>query len=567
MDKNNFNIPNYIHLSYQGFLDDKMNKRKNIQLKTALRNASKIIHKNFQSVTGMTVEEYLKSASNEMESMQAMIALFSGDRLGTDDPKAIPFSEIWKKYSKDVENKINSLGLTSEEKDYLLSYTKASARVSNISLALRMLTKAEKLEDVRDYLTSFTKDFDKELLNEFNKSIKKDGNTWGRLLINQALKETLMMTNSLNKLNNVKKTYTFGQTMGTTYDTLVNEVNKLNSMYANGASVSAIKNKVNGIRGIINKNVKGTGTETVSFVNIPIIKQKSKNVVADLVHTGLSGDIKKYENKIEFIRAGNSGTKQTMLTVSAEREVKLADVTIKLQNDNKIRDIKVSRKMYDIKGKQINLGSLTVAQANAMILNGGLEKFAFLNNRFAYTFYSAMNFFLMKKNMWYRKEKNVIRVVQDNSRKKRAIGHFGTLKQVQDTLNTQIISSFLGATYASFFISDYAAFYDIGNFIVPSPLMFDYSIERIAREDLKTGITNFVNIGVDKSAYENAIRKSGSGDRSLYYKGKQYYNFELMALKRNRAAIQNINNCQLKLKSYNITNKEYYYDMFNKMKY
>lgn len=567
MDKNNFNIPNYIHLSYQGFLDDKMNKRKNIQLKTALRNASKIIHKNFQSATGMTVEEYLKNASGEMESMQAMIALFSGDGIGTDDPKAIPFSEIWKKYSKDVENKINSLGLTGEEKEYLLSYTKASAKVSNISLALRILTKAEKLEDIRDYLTSFTKDFDKELLNEFNKSIKKDGNTWGRLLINQALKETLMMTNSLNKLNNVKKTYTFGQTMGTTYDTLVNEVNKLNSMYANGASVSAIKNKVNSIRGIINKNVKGTGTETVSFINIPIIRQKSKDIVADLVHTGLSGDIKKYENKIEFIRAGNSGTRQTMLTVSAEREVKLADVTIKLQNDNKIKDIKVSRKMYDIKGKQINLGSLTVAQANAMILNGGLEKFAFLNNRFAYTFYSAMNFFLMKKNMWYRKEKNVIRIVQDNSRKKRAIGNFGTLKQVQDTLNTQIISSFLGATYASFFISDYAAFYDIGNFIVPSPLMFDYSIERIAREDLKTGITNFVNIGVDKSAYENAIRKSGSGDRSLYYKGKQYYNFELMALKRNRTAIQNINNCQLKIKSYNITNKEYYYDMFNKMKY
>ena len=94
MSKNNFNIPNYIHLSYQGFLDDKMNKRKNIQLKTALKNASKIIHKSFQNATGLSVEEYLKKASNEIESMQAMIALFSGDGRGEEDPKAIPFSEI-----------------------------------------------------------------------------------------------------------------------------------------------------------------------------------------------------------------------------------------------------------------------------------------------------------------------------------------------------------------------------------------------------------------------------------------------------------------------------------------
>ena len=566
MSKNNFNIPNYIHLSYQGFLDDKMNKRKNIQLKTALKNASKIIHKSFQNATGLSVEEYLKNASNEIESMQAMIALFSGDGLGEEDPKAIPFSEIWKKYSNQVESKINSLGLSSEEKSYLLDYTKASAKVTNISLALRMLTQADKLEQVQNYLTSFTQDFDEELLNEFNKSAKKNGNTWAKLLINQALKETLTMTKSLDSLNNVEKTYTFGQTMGSTYDTLVKEVNNLNSMYARGANANTIRNKVNYIRGIINKNVKGTGTETVSLVNIPSIRQKSQDIIADLVHTGLKGEVKKYENTIEFTRIGG-GKSSTLLTTSAEREVKLADVTIKLQNDNKIKDIKVSRKMYDIKAKHINLGTLSVAQANAMISTGQLSKYAFLNNQYAYTFYSAMNFFLMRKNMWYRTDKNIVRLVQDNARKKRTMGKFGSLRETQETLRTEIISSFLGATYASFFISDFAAFYDIGNFVVPSPLMFDYSIERINREDLKTGITNFVSIGVDKKAYEEAIRNNGSGERGIYKNNKKYYPFQLMALKRNKAAIQKINNCQLNLKSYNITNKEYYYDMFNKIKY
>lgn len=566
MGKNNFNIPNYIHLSYQGFLDDKMNKRKNIQLKTALKNASKIIHKSFKNATGLSVEEYLKNASNEIESMQAMIALFSGDGIGKEDPKAIPFSEIWKKYSDQVENKINSLGLSGEEKSYLLDYTKASAKVANISLALRMLTKADKLEQIKNYLTSFTQDFDEELLNEFNKSIKKDGNTWAKLLINQALKETLTMTKSLDSLNNTEKTYTFGQTMGSTYDTLVKEVNNLNSMYARGASASSIKNKVNYIRGIINKNVKGTGTETVSLINIPSVRQKSKDIIADLVHTGLKGEIKKYENTIEFTRIGKGGS-PTLLTTSAEREVKLADVTIKLQNNNKIKDIKVSRKMYDIKAKQINLGTLSVAQANAMISTGQLSKYAFLNNQHAYIFYSAMNFFLMGKNMWYRVDRNIVKLVQDNARKKRAIGKFGSLRDTQETLKTEIISSFLGATYASFFISDFAAFYDIGNFIVPSPLMFDYSIERINREDLKTGITNFVSIGIGKKSYEEAIRKNGSGEKGIFKSNKKYYPFQLMALKRNKAAIQNINNCQLNLKSYNITNKEYYYDMFNKIKY
>lgn len=570
MTKNNFNIPNYIHLSYQGYLDDKMNTKKNLQLKTALKQTNKIVENKFKSVTGLSVTEYLKYASNEAESMQAMIALFSGDLSlqQTNDGKSVPFSKIWDKYSEQVERKIENLNLTSEEKNELLNYTGSVARVTNISAILKLLREKNSLKDINNFLVNITSDFDEDLLNEFQKQIKiSNSNDWAHLLINQATREALTMTKSLDKLENVKKTYTFGQLLGNEYNSLIKDVNDLNKLYSAGASASTIRNKVNKIVGILNRKIKGTGSETISFLNIPIIKEKIGEVSIDLVHTGLVGDIKDFNNTIEFTRA-KSKTSKEIMSISGSRNIKLADVTMEIKTENDIKKIGVSRKMRNLQAKEIIIGGdITIAQANAMIMAGGFQnKFNFLNNQYAFTFYNAMNFFLMRKNMWYKTNNNTMYLTTDNAKNKRAMGKFSSLKSTQETLNNEIISSFLGATYASFFTADFVAFYDINNFIVPSPLLFKYSIDRITSQELSTGITNFVTFGSSKKDYEDSIRNNGSGEKGIFKSNKKYFPFQLMALKRNKAAVEGINNCKLNIKSYNITNKEYYYDMFNKYK-
>src|SRR5699024_11721608 len=79
---------------------------------------------------------------------------------------------------------------------------------------------------------------------------------------------------------------------------------------------------------IRHRNVTGVQTcalpisETISFLNIPIIKEKIGEVSIDLVHTGLVGDIKDFNNTIEFTRAKNKTSKEIMnISRSEERRV------------------------------------------------------------------------------------------------------------------------------------------------------------------------------------------------------------------------------------------------------
>lgn len=570
MTKNNFNIPNYIHLSYQGFLDDKMNINKKLQLRSAMLSFQKKINQNFKTVTGLTVEQYLDYANEEIESMKSMINLFTGDVMSNGGEQTLPFSEIWKKYGAEVENRVNSLPLTSQEKQELLNYTKASAKTTNIAIALKLLND-KSIKSVQNDLANITSDFDEQIMEEFRSKItnnsmnKKD---WANILVRQAAIDALQMKGSLQNLNNIKETKTFGQLIGKEYDTLIDKINQLNTAYASGADSKKIMSLANSIRALLNRHFKGTGTETVSFLNLPIIKEKSKIVVRDLIHTGLSTqDIASYSKNIKFTRSGNGGNKINILTTSGKREIKLADVTLELQVGKKIKKATVSRKMRDIQAKHIQLATdMNVAQANALILKSGLGKqYAVLTNDYSFAFYNAMNFMLIGKNMWYVKRQNSIYLKIDNSRA-RAKGNFSSMKKVEESIKNEIISSFLGATYASFFVSKFAAFYDINNFIVPSPLLFEYSLERILSEDLQTGIRHFVNVNVNKKKYEQIIRSNGSGEKSVLHNGIKYYPFQLMALKRNKAAIQEINSVPITVKSYNITNQQYYNDMFNKLK-
>lgn len=570
MTKNNFNIPNYIHLSYQGFLDDKMNMNKKLQLKSAMLTFQKKINQNFKTVTGLTVEQYLDYANDEIESMKSMINLFTGDVISSGGEQNLPFSEIWKKYKKDVENRINSLPLTSEEKIELLNYTKASAKTTNIAIALKLLNN-KSIKNVESNLVNITSDFDEKIMQEFRSKIKTnsmDKRDWANILVKQVAIDALKMKGSLQNLNNIKETKTFGQLIGKEYDTLIDKINQLNTAYASGADSKKIMSMVNSIRLLLNQSFKGTGTETVSFLNLPIIKEKSKIIVRDLVHTGLNvQEIASYSKNIEFTRSGSNNYKTNITATSGKREIKLADVTLELQVGKKIKKATISRKMRDIQAKQIQLaGDMTIAQANAMILKSGLGKqYAILNNDYSFAFYNAMNFMLMGKNMWYVKRKNSIYLKIDNSGS-RAKGNFSSMKKVEESIKNEIISAFLGATYASFFVSKFAAFYDINNFIIPSPLLFEYSLDRILKEDLQTNIRHFVNLDTNKKGYEEMIRKNGSGEKSVWHNGTKYYPFQLMALKRNKAAIRQIDSMPITIKSYNITNQQYYNEMFNRLK-
>ena len=572
MAKNNFGIPNYIHLSFQGYLDDKMNQKRSLQANSVVKKAKNKLRKDFQKETGMSVEQFLETQAQEIDTMSAMISLFSAGK-NTEKNMLKPFSEIWAEYGKYVEDRINSLNLSSEEKSALLEYTEASAKANKISISLSLLYGKNKLKikELREVLGNVTKDFDEKLLEDFREKIKTTGGQnkdWAHLLINQAAYEAFRMANSLEKLNNVKTVETnFGQLIGTSYTNLKNSIDSINNLYNNGANSRTILSEVNKARRLFNTQIKGIGTESISFINLPVVQQSARDITVQMLHTGLDKMPISYKDNIQFL----SGKKEDIQGRNFDftREVSLADTTIIINTDDKQGTFRISRKTYNPNIKSINLGALSVGQAITLIQNSYGGTYNFFNGKQSFTFYNAMNFMFMRKNMWYKAEKNTMRLIWDRNSRARTMGSFTGLKAVEETLNTQILTSFLVLAYSTFFISRFAALYDINNFIVPSPILFEYGINRVSQRNLQTGIQRLISYGAQGNLgkmYEQEIRNAGSGEKGIIWRGRKAYPIYLMALRRNNTAFKLINNSTITVQSYNITNKEYYYSMFQNYK-
>lgn len=577
MKKNNFDLPNYIHLSYQGFLDDKISVKKGIKRNSAINTAQKHIYSQFEKSVGVTVEKFLQDSMDEAKTISALASLFSGRDIyqsgtGTVE-KDKPFAELWAKYEQVVREKIGNLQLSSDEKEILLEYTKSSAKVINISNVLRTLYgKNAKVEKIKDILVNADKDLESDLLQLF-KEKEQSGITkgdWAYLLIQQAGYEALKMTKSLEQLNNMKdNTQNFGQLLGNDYKTFKTQLDKVKNTYLNGGSEKDVLNEVNTARRTLNTKIKGLGTETASFVSLPVIRQAATGVAVDYLHTGTDFENINFEGTAQFIqrkKRANVILKERTLTTT--RRVALADVTINLTANGNTNKVKVSKKTYSPKAKEITIASgasaPTVAQAIALINH--MYGINFFNGPQAFIFYNALNFLFTGKNYWYEKGKSTLTIKKDGGRNQRAIGDFKSLPAVERSLNTEILSSFLTLAYSAFFTPEFAALYDINGFVVPSPLLFDMGIERIKNQksDSMQKLISFGSRGI-RDEYRDAITSAGSGERSVIHKGVKKYAIYLMALKRNNAAYSKIHGATISVKSYNITNKEYYSVMMDKI--
>lgn len=568
--RNNFNIANYIHLSYQGYLDDTVSTIKKVQIKGQIQQASAKIHNQFKAQTTMTVEEYLKYQEEYVDSMSAMVALFSANSGVNSKGELTPFSEIWNKYKENVRILINSMPFTQEEKDVFYKYVKSSAKAVNVANIMQLMhgKNALNIKELDKALLKITDDFDEDLLDEYKKIMKNNKNMekkdWAHIITNLAAAEALKTTKNLEELNNIKKNFTLGQLIGEDYEHLAKMVNQLNDLYASGASAETINSQSVKIKRIMDTKIKGLGTETISFLN-PVIIEKAKGVVTDLLHTGINSEIIKNTTTLEYTRK-NTIPKNEIAKISAQRKVSLADVTIQIGKANKIKEVKISRKMRNVNAKDIIIAeNLSIGQAIAMVRN--VYNTDYLNNQYTFMLLNTLNFLFLKKNLFYKTKGKKSQIIVDNRKGIKRINNF-TLEGVENALKSQVLSSFLILAYSTFFSSKFAALYDINNFIVPAPILFDYSMSRIVNEDLGTGLQSVISLGHSGAGeYTGLIKDSGSGDNGIEINGSMRYPIELMALKRHKTAVSYLSSKpSIKIKSYNITNKEYYYDIFNKMK-
>ena len=554
--KNNFNIANYIHLSYQGAIEDKIFNSK-VVYNNVLNNIVKASQNSFKSKTGFSVKEFIDNAEKEFETTNAMVNIFSDEGIISNGSTSA-YSEVWRKYGETIADSINRMGLDSQQKEALLNYTKASGSIVHISALLKLLTNKEYINDYKNLqnrLVSLTSDFEENLAEVYSKG--KNREYWIANIANQLKKDLENMNMNLNSL---KKEYDFGQTLDSSYDTVIKLIDQINKEYANGANSKKITSLGNQLRGILNKNIKGTGTETVSFVNLPVILENAGASVINYLHTGTQGKEITYSEKSGFIRKG-AGYNTDIYNLNTTRDIKLADITVVIKKDKKIKNVAVSRKMRTSTAKHIQLGDMTVAQAKAQINSiSTLRKYNYSVGTNAALFENMFNFLLTKTDLWYgvRQGKMYIK------RKSNGVS-LNSLPRVEQAFGSNLISSFYMVAYASFFFSNYAAFYDINGLIIPSPVLLQYTVEKIQSDATKTSASNLINLSSERSRYLEKIKEAGSGFKGLIAKnsrvlknGEKYYPFELMAIKRNKVAKVSINELNIHIKSYNINSREYY---------
>ena len=159
--KTNFDIVNYVHLSYAGALED--NRLRGGGSKSTLQSKLKTNYENieaqFKSIVGMSSEDFLKSAAKYGDLLTTFIKMFNSDTIG----------DIEKLGSEETRLRLEEAGEAAERMIQ-------AAKVSGYSNILGQLLTKKDEKGIESYIKTILESFSGiNLYEEFLKGISSDG--------------------------------------------------------------------------------------------------------------------------------------------------------------------------------------------------------------------------------------------------------------------------------------------------------------------------------------------------------------------------------------------------------
>lgn len=578
--RNNFSISNYINLTVDHYLEDAQNYKLETQRESAER-ALKKLEADFYAKSGYMPQEFAEAILNNSELLKMVYEFFNM-------PSIVQMYNLTGSYSssgnKSPQIKDTALNLIKKYVDdaKTADIIVATGRVMNLSTALNNVFGSKHdtatfkvlvndLESIKDFgaYDDFVNKLGAGKEAQMATLIEEILNTYKNSSLNDE-NDTVKINNfSLTDLDNVEKNWA----------DLKKEFSKKN------LDLDKIRQKMNGIRNIINRTIKGKnlGELASQLIMKDVFKTAIANQAADIVVSHVGNSVSSVSdiyinilkgNKAVVISESNNyraGKVMSLKEIDALKKSGKLMNTVDLKFDNKIADLSIKipkggtgeptriglqKKTLDLNARKVKLlGSekMTVGTAISLGGSGALADYGGAHNtETTRAFFNAMNT-LLADRVFRQDSKNKFKI-----RSSKKNNPYNSVLRVDQAFGG-ILTRFGFDVFTGYFRTENAGLLDINGAIIPAPLYFQYCIDNFFAPGKKTmTIANLVGFKSGNTNYARTVMSAGTRDEGPQPGENIHKVYLALTLKRNATAIKKIMENKITLNAYFVKPEDVY---------
>lgn len=558
--KTNFDIVNYVHLSYAGALADNQLKGggKSSTIRNKMNTTYKTLEQNFKANVGVSSKEYIEASKKYGDVLQAIAQMF---RCQTIEEMRTFISE----------EKISQLNLGEIATQNLLAAAKTTGYAELLGQIYSQKgdkTLENKIEEIANSFSGIN--LYEEILNYLSSkgrgglSLNKKKQALSLALLDKAMENANIVKS--NSKNDTLFSSTF-KWQDNSFDTVNKNLENFKDSMKKGIppKIGELEKIIKNSRDLLNTNIKGASVGEYSSgiiankLLIPIINGLTETIDVEIQHTGTKSKIKneisipiaqltKKNTTINLKDPVNAVAKGIHTFVARDKK---ADITISYNNANgENKNIKISTKRYKTSAYAVNLSErISIGQALAFSINGenSVKNFTGKGKTGA-QFYNALNFYLLKSSYNVLKDGKIAKVVKENG------GDF-SINSLDATFGS-VLSKFLLEVLAGVLEPEVTAFMDINGMIIPTPIYYKFMMDKFLSENIKNNVSSY--IGFNAQSYINKVESKIldvkiTGAEKTYSnkpnaKWKTGYAYDVAALKRNLVVKESLLNHSISIR-------------------
>lgn len=548
--KTNFDIVNYVHLSYAGALEDSrlQSGGKDSTIRNTMNKNYKKMEEEFKSALGVGSKEFMEASQKYSEAITAISQMFRCSTI-----------EEMKQFIS--EDKIAQLNLGKSAAESLL----ASAKTSGYAEILGQLYSEKGDANINKKIEEIANSFSginlyeenlKYLTSKGGSSTNKKKQAMLMALLEKAMESANVARGNTDTIFSSNFTW-----QDSSFDIINNNLQDFKNSMNKGIppKIGELETIIKNSRNILNTNIKGASVGEYSSgilakkIITPILQGVTDAINVEIQHTGTKSSVK---NIIE-IPIAQISSKKTIINLkdpinavakgihSFTAKDKKADITISYNNTNgDSKDIKISTKRYKTSAYAVNLSErMTIGQALAFSMNGATAVKNFTgNSKNSAQFYNALNFYLLGSSYNVEKRGKIAEVFKET-------GGGYSVNQIDATFGG-VLSKFLLEILAGVLEPKTSTFMDINGMIIPTPIYYKFMMNKFLSQQIKNNVSSY--IGFNAQAFRNSTESAildpkNTGAEKVYTirpnaKWKTGYAYDVAALKRNLIVKQNILN-------------------------
>lgn len=545
----NFNIVNYVHLTYANAIKDKNLKGRRVesQLKKKYNRIYKDLEKRFTEIVGVSSKEFLKVCKKMDQGIETINKMFTSSSL----------QELEGYLSDD---KIKKLKLSRQDAEELSHSAKIIGFSNILGKIYSKETTPEEFENIANGFSGI--DAYEQILNYLNSSSAGQKNS------NNKKKQSMMLyllTEISKNVGELRVAATSSSTFNIPFDWSNKSLDDFNTLIArfqdgfkNGIPIKMkdIEQITSIAKRISDTQIKGAlvGEYSSAILAKNLFFPLLKKDLTDKLKVTHSGKDIQSTKTITFNPSSNLlgiNTAQALDILESLKDRisniqvidKKADIIISYKKGAEEKNIPISVKTYKSAAKWINLSDkISIGAALAFGENGTEIYNYYLNSGITAKVFNALNFYLLQNEYGVFKEGEIAKVTKIKN---------ATLASTKiDNAFGGVLSSLAMDILGNLLQPESSAFIDINGIFIPTPIYYKYMMDRfMTREDIYANSFLYFNASAYLKNTESLILNEQNTGAQLEPGSKNNYRYDLAALKRNIIVRNSIINHKISIRT------------------